>query len=175
MRKNNVLYYRYSTWLFYILYLPYIYILFYIHKHAAYITLDAAHCLLLVSMRGIPHAPPSTVDRSAGSILDAFYRPPPLHAVYFVIIIIHSNRNRFCVDKFLAFIPLCLPAAAAVVVVDAAFQTAYPLGWRLLCIGTFLYSTIKKFIMKFMYLEFCLYVYYKSYFFPFRIYRVFLS
>lgn len=55
--KQCLLYYWYSTWLFYILYLPYIYILFYIHKHTAYRTLDTAHCLLLVSMRGIPPPP----------------------------------------------------------------------------------------------------------------------
>lgn len=41
-------------------------------------------------------------------------RPPPLYAVYFVIV--YSNENRFCVEQILGIHSPCLPAA---VVVDA--------------------------------------------------------
>lgn len=175
MRKNNVWYiidiqlgsFISCTCLIFIYYFIYINIL---PTYARRSTMFTSR----IHARYTARSPPPTVDRSAGSILDALYRPPPLHAVYFVIIIIHSNRNRFCVDKFLAFISLvftCCRRRRRCCVSNCA----YPLGWRLLCVGTFLYSTIKKFDMKFIYLKFCLYVYYKSNFLPFWILRVFLS
>lgn len=81
------------------------------------------------SMRGTYYCV-SRLDHSV-SILNAHYRPPSVPPVYMYIyvIVLYSNRNRFCVGQILGIhFPSCLPAAAA----PSSWMADAPCFWSLL-------------------------------------------